>query len=74
MTHQGEMLRDTIDLTALSYGVRKSDILGTSRSRELVQARREIWKHLREQGWSYPRIGRAFNRDHTTILHGVRAK
>jgi chromosomal replication initiation ATPase DnaA len=23
-------------------------------------------------GWSYPRIGKRFNRDHTTVIHGVR--
>jgi len=27
---------------------------------------------LRSKGWSYPRIGRMFNKDHSTVIHWCR--
>lgn len=27
---------------------------------------------LRSQGWSYPKIGQAFNKDHSTVIHWCR--
>ncbi len=38
----------------------------------LVAIRHGIAIEARKQGYSYPLIGRALNRDHTTIIHAVR--
>ena len=49
-------------------------MLQDSRQRPLVLARQEMfYRCVMEKGWSYARIGRYFDRDHTTVLHGVRA-
>ena len=46
------------------------DLVGRSLAWELVDARREFVKRARrELKMSYPVIGRAMNRDHTTALH-----
>lgn len=64
-----ELIRDV----ALARGLRAKDITGPRRWPELVKARLDVAAALREDGWSYPRIGRALKRDHGTIyvlLHG----
>lgn len=50
------------------------DIISTRRCRDYVMARQYImWRLKRETTWSLPRIGQFLgNRDHTTILHGIR--
>jgi len=46
-------------------------ILGSSRHRRVVRIRQACMKIAREQGHSYPQIGRRMGRDHSTIVHGV---
>ena len=50
-----------------------ADILGRDRRPMIAAARHEaIWRVRRVTGWSLPRLGRFFKRDHTTVLHSVR--
>lgn len=55
----------------------EQDIVGDARLRYIAIVRWEIWwkiRHLRTrwgEPFSYPQIGVWFNRDHTTIRHGV---
>lgn len=50
-------------------GVQVSDLRGNSRLPHLVRIRVAISKNARDHGYSYETIGRALNRDHTTIIH-----
>lgn len=44
-----------------------------SRHEELVKARQEAYALIsRELGWSTPKIGALFHRDHTSIIHAIR--
>jgi hypothetical protein len=46
-----------------------ADILGRDRRPLIAAARHEaIWRVRRVTGWSLPRLGRFFKRDHTTVL------
>jgi len=56
-----------------THGIDLTDVLGRSTKREISNARQEIMFALRQRGWSYPRIGQVLGRDHTSIIHGVRA-
>jgi hypothetical protein len=50
-----------------------ADILGRDRRPLIAAARHEaIWRVRRVTGWSLPRLGKFFKRDHTTVLHSVR--
>lgn len=50
-----------------------NDILSPRRAVHLVHARHEIWWRLiNEHRFSYMQVAKRFNRDHTTVLHGVR--
>lgn len=59
-----EILKDT--------GYTVTDIKGRSRVQKLVRLRQHIcWVLHKEFKWSYPRIGKYIQKDHTTVLHGV---
>lgn len=58
---------------AQAHHVTVEDIVGPRRHRVYVAARREAMQRIRsELGFSFPHIGRLFNRDHTAILYACR--
>jgi len=55
------------------HGLKLPDILGNEKTKKVATARQEVMFELRDRGWSYAQIGQAMARDHSTILHGVKA-
>lgn len=53
-------------------GVLLQDVFERGRSANVVKVRHEFWTFLRHMGWSFPKIGDLFDRDHTTVLVAVR--
>lgn len=57
---------------------RQGAVFGRGRKKPIAWVRHEIWWRLRQledrggRPISYPRIGMWFDRDHTTVLAGVR--
>lgn len=65
---------------AAAYGVCARDILSPSRIHRIAHARQDAMVRLRaitdpdgKPRYSLPVIGRAFDRDHTTVVHAIRA-
>lgn len=60
---------------ATKYGLKTSDLTGPSTKRSVTIPRQEAMFRIRhERGLSLPAVGQIFGgRDHTTILHGIRA-
>jgi chromosomal replication initiator protein len=59
--------------TAKYFGLTRDHLVGKSRSRPLTTARHIAMYLLREQnGMSLLKIGERFDRDHTTVMHGIR--
>lgn len=54
------------------FDVHKRDLNSRVRYGFIMPARFAMYKALRERGWSYPRIGKLFDKDHSTIIHGVK--
>jgi len=54
-------------------GIPWAMLVSPSRMEYLKGPRRKIWVMLQREGLSLPQIGKMFNRDHTTILHGINA-
>lgn len=54
------------------HGFTAADLMGPSRARPLCIARWRAMRQLRDRGRSYASIGRLFNRDHSTVMHGLR--
>ena len=59
---------------AESTGVPHKAIMGVRRDARTVQARQLVMYIARRQGLSFERIGYAMCRDHSTVVHGVRAE
>ncbi len=67
-------MRLIAEQVAAKWQVGLKDILGYGRSQPAIAARHEAWYLCRlELGASLTRIALNFGRDHTTILHGIRA-
>ena len=64
-------LRNLLFLAARDHGVLIEELVGRSHSRRLVEVRRAFAKTARECGYSFPTIGRALNRHHTTVMNLV---
>lgn len=54
-------------------GYSRHEICGSRGDRDLISARQAVMAELHRRGFSYSQIGRAMKRDHTTVIHGVRA-
>lgn len=67
-------LQSKLSVLANHFGCRVEDITGSKRHRHIIKARHVLWHYLyRVMGVSSTEIGRMFgNKDHTTILHGVK--
>ncbi len=56
------------------HGVSWRELVSQRRAKPLVRARHEAyWRCIAETRASYPQVARLFDRDHTTIMHGVNA-
>ena len=66
-----DVLRRAISRAAEHHGVTVDEIKGRSRLGPVAAARQDAFLALRQAGWSFPRIGRAMGRDHSTVMHGV---
>ena len=67
-------MRKVILAVADASGVTIDEILGPRRRREIAWARQYAMFLCREMGLgSYPIIGDAFERDHSTVQHAVKA-
>ena len=59
--------------TSAYFGLETDDLVSKSRSRPLTTARHVAMYLLRElTGLSLIKIGEHFERDHTTVLHGIK--
>lgn len=55
------------------YGIKHGHLIKGGRHREVVDARRILFWSLRQLfGLSLSTIGRRYNKDHATVLHGLR--
>lgn len=68
-----QVLKRIIEEESARYDVSYGEIIGDVREARVCPARWAVMLRLRrERNWSYPRIGRALGKHHTTVLHGVR--
>jgi chromosomal replication initiation ATPase DnaA len=55
-------------------GTQVSEVFSTNRARHVVATRHLVMYLAHKAGLSYPEIGKAINRDHTTVMEGVKAE
>lgn len=65
--------RSVIETVAKYYGLDPKDLLGKSRLKDIKTARQIAMYIMNEElSLSTVRIGQEFNKDHTTIMHGIK--
>ncbi len=62
-----------IDRACDVTGVAREELLSRSRMRRITGARTEVWIALRAEGLTTLQIGRAFGRDHSTVVELTKA-
>jgi chromosomal replication initiator protein len=71
-SHEGDVSA-IVKRVAAAFGISEKEMLGTSRLRGVLRPRQVAMYLVRElTRLSLPRIGAAFARDHTTVLHACR--
>lgn len=70
-TQKPERITRIEEIISEVSGVSISDMYSRSRDPAPVDARFAVWYAAKMAGFSYMRIGRLYNRDHTTIMHGI---
>ena len=66
-------MRTIAEAVAIENGLTFHDLIGSDRKRRVSQPRQRAFLLCHMAGFSYPQIGIFFgNRDHTTVIHGVR--
>lgn len=63
-----------LDGVASAHDVTVDELLAHDRHLRPAAARHDLWRRLRERGWSYPEIGKATGFDHTTVMAALGAK
>jgi chromosomal replication initiator protein len=72
-SHRSEIVQGLYRETAALFGCDVSEIASRCRTQSVARARMVAIGTARARyGWSYPELGRAFGRDHTTCIHAVR--
>ena len=71
--HRNITPKQVIDKVAKYYDLTAKDLLGTSRVKNIKNARQIAMYLMNEElGLSTVRIGNEFKKDHTTIMHGIK--
>ena len=66
-------LKKLFDYIELNLNVSKTILMGTAKQKHVVEARNLAWYGIYYGlSWSSTEIGMFFNKDHTTVLHGLR--
>lgn len=63
---------EVISKVARMHGFTAADLIGPSRARSLCLVRWRAMKELHNRGRSHSMIGRLFNRDHSSVINGLR--
>lgn len=63
-----------VEAVSEATGIPARHILSQKRTAPIARARQIVMYEARLAGLSYPQIGEALGRDHSSVVHGVRAE
>ena len=68
-----QTMRTIVSEVAEKHNIPVRYLFHDRRAKPIVHARQEaMWRCAEETGYSYPRIGAFFGRDHTTVIYSVK--
>ncbi len=68
-----EEIRDVVRPALIRHGMMWNAIVRDDRHRPNVEARRDVYRALRDHGLSLPEIAAYVQRHHTTVMHHLKA-
>lgn len=72
MALRDEVVGKMFSIVLQNEGISSREILAEIREQPVVEVRLAMYLALRKMGFSTPQIGRRLNRDHTTVISGIR--
>lgn len=73
MIFRNKKLEQLLTIVCKDYNVTEEQLRGAVRNKQVVEARWILWYMLRNYGaLSYTQIGNMFNKDHSSIISGVK--
>ena len=60
-----------VGIAADLFKIHPRDLIGPHKYQFLMLPRFALSKALRDNGWTFPAIGRLVNRDHTTVIYQI---
>ena len=61
-----------MNLEEVKNYIKENDLDIISKRRDIVYRRSYLFKYIRKEfGFSYETIGKIFNKDHSTVMHGI---
>lgn len=67
-----ESVRKVVEAISEKTGIPPERIVSVTRNKAVVAARHWAFYELQQAGFSLTQMGRMFQKDHTTVLHGIR--
>lgn len=72
MVFRSDLLNELFSILLRETGISRREILAQIRERPVCEARLAMYLALRKRAYSTPQIGSMMERDHTTVLSGIR--
>ena len=66
-------MRKIAEATADYHGLKARNLFNASRARRYSWPRQDAMLRMHNAGWGLSDIGRFFNFDHTTVIHGIKS-
>lgn len=64
--------REIVMQVAREFGIGVMDVMGRDRRAKVARARQVAMAGMWMAGFTYPEVGRFFERDHVTVMHAVK--
>lgn len=72
--YRKSVMAEIVGEVSKTTGVSIIDIIGNRRIRHMVRARQMVMFIARREGMTLTEIGSYLRRDHTTVIHGIKAE
>lgn len=67
-----ELIQQAVNTCCEKFSISETELKSKSRKKHIAVPRMACMYVLRKHGLPYPFIGRIFNRDHSTVIHGCK--
>lgn len=63
-----DIVHTIVEYVCKEFKISKRELFSRRKNKPLPEARRAVAKTLRDINWSFPKIGKALGKDHTSVI------